>query len=397
MAGVIAGDKAVILQTVLDEKMQEGAISGFMEANASMYKYTGGKTIQIADIVTDGLTDYDRTSGFGTAGAVTLTFTPHVFEKDRAQNFLLDSMEVDETNFLACATTTMTTFQKTEVIPEIDAYRFSKIYEIANEASKVGQYTPVVDTIFEQLTLDIATVQDGIGASEPLVILMSTLTANKLNNADKVVKNLDMATFSQGGVNTQVTSLDGTPILKVPSSSLKTLYTFTPSGSGGFVANAGALGINWIIMAKKSVVAITKTDISKIITPELNQTADAYKIMYRKFHTLFIPKNKVAGVYVSYTPADAVASAEYTLLTAYDTTTITLTQGTYKTAIAMTDFSFAGTDAVALAASTLVRTSDTVVTLTHATTLVGTNNIITLAGTGQELQATVVTPVGTTA
>ena len=397
MAGVIAGDKAVILQTVLDEEMVVGLMSGFMEANASMYKYTGGKTIQIADIVTDGLTDYDRSAGFGTAGAVTLTFTPHVFEKDRAQNFLLDSMDVDETNFLASATTTMTTFQKTEVIPEIDAYRFSRIYEIANKASKVGQYTPVVETIFEQLTLDIATVQDGIGANEPLVILMSTLTANKLNNADKVVKLLDKATFSQGGVNTQVTSLDGTPILKVPSSSLKTLYTFTASGSGGFVANAGALGINWIIMAKKSVVAITKTDISKIITPELNQTADAYKIMYRKFHTLFIPKNKVAGVFVSYTPAAAVASAEYTLSTAHDTLTLTLTQGTYKTAVAMTDFSFAGTDAVALAASTLVRTSDTVVTLTHATTLVGTNNIITLAGTGQELQATVVTPVGTTA
>jgi len=397
MAASIAGDKAVILQTVLDEKMLEGAISGFLEANASMYKYTGGNTIQIADIVTEGLKDYDRSAGFGTAGAVTLTFSTHTFDKDREQSFLLDAMDVDETNFLATASSTMTVFQKSHVIPEVDSYRFSTIYAKANAAGYVGQYTPVVGTVYEQLQSDIATVENVVGDSQDLVILMSTLTAGILNRSTDISKSIDVIDFKQGNVSTKVKSIDDIPIIKVPSARFKTLYTYVAGTTGGFSATAGSLGINWIIMSRKSVIAISKTEKIRIFNPDVNQTADAYKLDYRKFHTLFIPKNKLAGVFVSYTPAEAVASAAVTILTGHDTLTVTLTQGTYKTAVAMTDFSFAGTDSVALAAGTLARTSDSVVTITIATGNTGTNNVITLNGTGQELQATVIAGVTTTA
>lgn len=54
-----------------------------------------------------------------------------------------------------------------------------------------------------------------------------------------------------------------------------------------------------LICPKAAPIAVAKTDNVKIITPELNQFADAWDIDYRKYHDLFVPENKRAAVAVS--------------------------------------------------------------------------------------------------
>lgn len=49
----------------------------------------------------------------------------------------------------------MREFQNTKVIPEIDAYRYSKIAELAQAAGKARAYTVDVETIFENLLQDM--------------------------------------------------------------------------------------------------------------------------------------------------------------------------------------------------------------------------------------------------
>ena len=44
-------------------------------------------------------------------------------------------------------------FQRTKVIPEIDAYRYSTIAQLAETKGKKKDYTPAADTILE--TLDV--------------------------------------------------------------------------------------------------------------------------------------------------------------------------------------------------------------------------------------------------
>lgn len=385
-------EKATLFQDKLDKQMLQVSTTGFMEANQNMVKYNGGNSIKIAKILIDGLKDYDRSAGFGSAGAVDLSFSTYTFDKDRGQTFNLDAMEVDESNFIPMAGTVMAEFQRTQVVPEVDAYRFSKIYSEALAGSKVGQYTPAEATVFEQLGADIASVQDVIGEQEELVVAMSFGFANILDNADKVVKNLTMSDFTSGSVSNKVRTLDGIPLLRVPSARLKTAYNFTT----GFAPVDGALDINYIIMAKSSIIAITKTDKPRIWNPDQNINADAYKIDYRKYHTLFIPDNKLEGIYVSRKPATSVSSSAMTLLTANNTVTITLADGEFADGVSISDLSFTGTDATALAAGSVVRTSDTVVTLTIATGNTGTNNIITVTGSALELQATSVTAVAST-
>ena len=70
-------------------------------------------------------------------------------------------------------------------------------------------------------------------------------------------------------------------------------------GSTKPFVRCGILAVNWLICPKSVPVAVSKTDNVKIITPELNQFADAWDVDYRKYHDLFIPESKKAAIAVS--------------------------------------------------------------------------------------------------
>ncbi|MFQ8943517.1 hypothetical protein [Veillonella rogosae] len=291
-------------QTVLDAQMLASATSAFMEANAGQVKYDGGDTVHIPEISMQGLAKYDRDEGFN-QGSVTLKFNPYKMTQDRGRTFQLDSMDVNETNFVATAGTVMGEFQRTQVIPEIDAYRYSKISALATAENKVTTgFTPAVATILEKLEAEITEIQDVVGEDEGLIIVMSTKLRTILNNADKFNRYLNVAEFKNGSVNTTVKSFNDIPILGVPSARMKTQYVFADGKTanqqaGGFKADTGAKDINWIIMPQRAPIAVSKTDKVRIFTPELNQKADAWKIDYRKYHDLWIPKNRFAAIRVN--------------------------------------------------------------------------------------------------
>ena len=291
-------------QTVLDAQMLAGATSAFMEANAGQVKYDGGDTVHIPEISMQGLAKYDRDEGFN-QGSVTLKFNPYKMTQDRGRTFQLDSMDVNETNFVATAGTVMGEFQRTQVIPEIDSYRYSKIAALATAENKVTTgFTPAVATILEKLEAEITDIQDVVGEDEGLIIVMSTKLRNILNNADKFNRYLNVAEFKNGSVNTTVKSFNDIPILGVPSARMKTAYVFNDGKTanqqaGGFKADTSAKDINWIIMPQRAPIAVSKTDKVRVFTPDINQKADAWKIDYRKYHDLWIPKNRFAAIRVN--------------------------------------------------------------------------------------------------
>lgn len=291
-------------QTVLDAQMLAGATSAFMEANAGQVKYDGGDTVHIPEISMQGLAKYDRDEGFN-QGSVTLKFNPYKMTQDRGRTFQLDSMDVNETNFVATAGTVMGEFQRTQVIPEIDSYRYSKIAALATAENKVTTgFTPAVATILEKLEAEITEIQDVVGEDEGLIIVMSTKLRTILNNSDKFNRYLNVAEFKNGSVNTTVRSFNDIPILGVPSARMKTAYVFNDGKTanqqaGGFKADTAAKDINWIIMPQSAPIAVSKTDKVRVFTPELNQKADAWKIDYRKYHDLWIPKNRFAAIRVN--------------------------------------------------------------------------------------------------
>jgi hypothetical protein len=169
-----------------------------------------------------------------------------------------------------------------------------------------------------------------------MTIYMSYAAANKLDLADKIEKKLEVGSFERGGVSLKVKSLDGIPIIRVPSTRFKSLFTF---GSDGFTAAATAMNINWIISADRGLIAVNKQDKMRVFSPDVNQEMDAWKIQYRRYHDLFIPDNKVAALWVSYT---AITAPTLTLTVAAGTAagtkfSVTEAEGDYTIGYSLTD------------------------------------------------------------
>lgn len=409
---------ATLFMQELDKQVVAKASTGWMEGNAGQFIYNGGNTVKLPKITMDGLANYNRSTGF-VAGGSNLAYETFTMSQDRGRTFSLDAMDVNETNFVANASNLMGEFQRTMVIPEIDAYRLSTIATKAiSSGQAVGGYTPDKTTIYSALKADIAAIQDVVGADIPLVITMSTMTLNTLESSTEMQRFIQVGCQQgltscgfTGNVDTEFKSIDGNVIIETPSARLKTAYVFNDGvtagqtqggyapyapasltlggvkytastvgtagnaysvtivqGSGASVATAGVIdasgnlvitlgttsgsapltvtatqiaaltftgagsalitatavtgttvqvvsalknlangagsgsaakNINWIITAQNAPVAISKTDTMRIFDPSINQSADAWKLDYRKYHDLWIPDNKMATVFVN--------------------------------------------------------------------------------------------------
>lgn len=294
-------EMAKIFQTALDKQILQEATSNFLEANAGQVKYNGGDTVKIPTITMDGLGAYSRTDGY-VQGSVNLTYEDYKMTQDRGRKFTLDAMDVNESNFVASAGAVMGEFQRTKVIPEIDSYRWSTIYALANAAKHSTTYTPAKATILDALDADIQKAQDVAGNTADLVIVMAIPVSTVLNSA--LDKKLDVINFAAGQIHTEVNGYNSIPIIKVSSSRMKTLYTMydgktNGQTAGGIVAASGAVQINWLIFPKSAPIAVSKTDLPRIFDPMTNQTANAWQIDYRKFHDIWIPKAKLDLVFAN--------------------------------------------------------------------------------------------------
>ena len=153
---------ATVFMEELDSQLLDQSTTGWMEENAGQVQYNGGAEVKIPKMQMSGLGNYDRDGGFA-KGAVTVTYETRRLTQDRGRTFQLDAMDVDEMNFAPTAGAVMREFQNTKVIPEIDAYRYSKIAELAQAAGKARAYTVEVETIFENLLQDMTAVRDTVG------------------------------------------------------------------------------------------------------------------------------------------------------------------------------------------------------------------------------------------
>jgi len=281
-----------LMQKKLDQAVVIGATSGWMEANAGQVIYNGGDELKIPTMTTAGLADYDRDNGF-VQGGITVKYNTYKMTQDRGRTFQIDRMDVDESGFVATSANLIKVFQTEHVVPEIDAYRYSTIADIAIKANQSEAINLTADNALTKIREHIRAVQDIVGDDVPLILTMSTKTRALIEDAPKIGKSINVADFKQGGMNFKVKSLDESVIRIAPSSRLKTKYeildgTTTGQEAGGLKAAADAKDINWIITPQRVPIAISKTDKLRVFEPDTNQKADAWKIDFRKYHDLWI-------------------------------------------------------------------------------------------------------------
>lgn len=269
----------------------------------------------------DGLKDYSRANGYN-AGAVALEWETRKLTMDRGEKFNLDAMDDMETMGVVHGNV-LSEFQRTKVVPEIDAYRFAKIAQGSLPANRAYGVINSADGILSAINAGIVALDNAEVPAEDRVLFLTPAMLQLLK--DKVGANRFYMN-DDARINRKVEYFDGMEVIAVPQQ--RFYVGWQKDEEAGFINEGSRL--NFMIVAKEAVLPVIKHNPLRVFSPEVNQSADAYQYCYRIYHDCLIAPNKEAGIYVhtveSFTPEtvdtpkitvedDNTASVKFTLKT----------------------------------------------------------------------------------
>lgn len=285
MANSIALSK--IYTNLLDEVYKNSALTAVLESDASLARAgANANEIVIPKLSMSGLADYKRNSGY-VNGDVTLNWETVQFNYERGRMFQIDDMDNEETQNIAFGRLAGE-FIRTKVVPELDAFRFAKYAAVTGAGAATGTLATGADVIAALRTATSSMDESEVPMEDRHLFITPTLLG--------LVEDLDT------NKSKEVLSRFAT-ITKVPQtrfySAIK-LNDGTTSGeeAGGYVKASGAVDLNFEIIHKPATLQFTKHAVPKIISPEQNQDADAWKYGYRNYGLCDTYENKAAGIYV---------------------------------------------------------------------------------------------------
>lgn len=298
---------ATLFQRTLDKVAVREALTGWMDKNAGKVKYTGGAEVKVPKMSVSGLGDYDRDNGYP-QGSVNLDYETRKMTQDRGRLLNLDAVDVDETNFVANASEVMGEFQREHVIPEIDAYRLSKIATTAIETAKHVKYgyTPADTTILREIKTGIKDIRKR-GFMGQLIIHISEDAMMEVELA--LLNRITVVDFTKGGVKTKVPAIDYCPLIGTPENRMYSSITMLDGVSegqkeGGYVKGETAKNANFLIMPMTTPIGVTKQDKVRIFDPNTTQAKNAWQLDYRRYHDLWVLDNKKESIYANFLDAE---------------------------------------------------------------------------------------------
>lgn len=281
---------------LLDEVYKQQAKTAILDGDNSLVQ-AGSNTheIVIPKISMDGLGDYSRNGGY-VDGDVTLTNETVAFNYDRGRAFTVDAMDNEETAGVAFGKLA-SEFIRTKVVPEMDAFRFAQ-YAGTSGISKVatGATLSTGDDVIAALRAGTTKMDEDEVPMEDRHLFITPTLYGLIQDLDttksKEVLNrfADVTLVPQSRFYTAIDLYDG-----------KTDNTASSGANekpGGYVKATAGKDINFMIIHKPALLQYTKHTVSKVITPDENQTADAYKFPYRAYGLADVYENKVAGIYL---------------------------------------------------------------------------------------------------
>lgn len=283
---------------ILDEVYRLNSRTAVLDTANERVRFIGSDTVNLYTTTMDGLGDYSRNAGFVT-GSVTGGWEPFKLTQDRGRSFMVDVMDNDETMGMAFGTL-VGEFIRTQVTPEIDAYRFSKYAGTSGISQATpADITPGTTDVPSLIQAAESTMGDDEVPEEGRILFISENAYAGLK--DKITR---MVMNGERGIETAVDYYDGMRVIRVPKSRFNTGITLLDGYSagetaGGYTVPAStSYPINFMIIHPSAVIQVAKHVVPRIFSPEVNQAADAWKFDYRIYHDCFVENNKVAGIYL---------------------------------------------------------------------------------------------------
>lgn len=277
MANTIALRKAY--STMLDEVYKLASLTAVLDGpNELVREGANANEILIPKMTMQGLANYNKQTGY-VAGDVTLEYETKKCTYDRGRMFNVDAMDNIESAGVAFGRLAGE-FLRTQVVPELDAWRLASYAKLAGKT----------------VSANIDDAKAGIAA------IRAGKTAIKNAEANPATCYLYISTELKGSIEDLDTTaskkvLEGwAGVVEVPEGRFFDAVTLTANGAGGFTT-ANGKALNFLIVDKNAVIQNQKHTVSKIISPEQNQDADAWKFGYRTVGIAEAKDNKKVAIY----------------------------------------------------------------------------------------------------
>ena len=271
----------------LDEVYKVASVTSVLDGNNRLVKMgANANEIVIPKMSMDGLADYSRENGY-VGGDVTLTNETVTFNYERGRSFNIDAMDNEETAGVAFGQLSGE-FIRTKAAPEIDAFRFAQ-YAGTEGITEVSETLSDAEATLAALIAAQNAMDEAEVSMESRILFITPTLYNGVMNIDTTKSKAVLDSFSQ--------------IVKVPQSRFYTAINLFDGSTGGeesghFVKADDGKNINFMIIEKSAAIQYQKHCVSKIVTPEENQSSDAWKFFYRAYGIADVYENKVCGVYL---------------------------------------------------------------------------------------------------
>lgn len=261
--------------------------------NNALYKFLDAKTIKIPFLTTTGRKNVNR-------DAINGEFARNIDKDDqtltmsfyREWSTLIDPADMDETNQTVTITNATKVFNETQKFPEKDAYLVSKIYHDFVEAKGVVDTT--VLTASNILTVFDSMMEEMDEKNVPAVgriLYVTPAVKTLLKNAQGIVRNISINGSNDKELSRIVDRLDEVKINSVPSTLMRTKYTF----DNGYVVARDAKQINMFLVHPTSVITPEKYEFAGTEAPSAHTKGD-YLYYEKSYEDVFIINKRIAGI-----------------------------------------------------------------------------------------------------
>lgn len=275
---------------LLDEVYKQASCTAVLDGDMSLVSEgANAGEIVIPKMSMDGLGEYSRNSGYA-SGDVTLTNETVACNFDRGRAFNIDAMDNEETAGVAFGKLS-SEFIRTKVVPELDAFRFAT-YAGTTGISKVGSGATLSSgaDVIAAIRAGITEMDEDEVSLDNRYLFITPTLYGLIQDLDTTKSREVLSRFAG--------------VVQVPQTRFYTAidqYDGVTDGekTGGYVKDSSdGKDINFMIIQKDAAIQFQKHTVGKIISPNDNQFADAWKFCYRDYGVADVYENKVAGIYL---------------------------------------------------------------------------------------------------
>lgn len=284
----------------------------------------------------DGLADYDRNGGY-VDGDVTMKNHTVQCNFDRGRMFTVDTMDDAETAGLAFGRLAAE-FIRTKVVPELDAFRFACYAGKQGISSAEATLSSGADVI-AAISAAVTEMDENEVPSDQRHLRITSTLLRAIKDMDSYKSREVLESFAsvkavpQRRFYTAIEQLSGEDgekaggfrkygkhYVKCAQGDTGALEVIADSGTvsgaqikaadvtpvadpaytptaGDYVKAVAGAEINFMILHAPALIQFQKHVAPKIVSPEQNQTGDAWKYGYRNFGIADVYANKLAGVF----------------------------------------------------------------------------------------------------